>query len=209
MIFTAKKQIFLTLGIIFGLFNLYGQDSGDFEPGANLGLSLAGVSASGENNTETRVTFNVGVSGEYYFSDRWGVKLKLISDNKGFSNGKITDENFNTKTTEIQLNYVTVPLTANWHFSKHRRWYIGLGPYWGLLTSAKDSELKADIKNQINGSDYGIAYGIGYKLKISDTLKLFLELDGQLGIKNIIAGDDDYSVWNTRGAYNIGVLINL
>ena len=209
MIFNAKRQILLTLGIILGLFNLYAQDSGDIELGANLGLSLAGVSASGENNTEYRVTFNVGVSGEYYFSDRWGVKLKLISDNKGYSNGSIIDKNFNTITTDIDLNYITIPVMANWHFSKNKRWYLSFGPYLGLLTSAKDSEFQADIKNQINGSDYGLAYGIGYQLKIKDTIKLFLETDGQLGIKNIIAGDNEYSVWNTRGAYNIGVLFNL
>lgn len=209
MIFTAKRQFFLTLGIIFGLFNLYAQDSGDIEIGANLGLSLAGVSASGEDNTETRVTFNVGISGEYYFSDRWGVKVKLISDNKGFSNGSIIDENLNTLTTDIELNYITIPVMANWHFSKHRRWYLSFGPYFGLLTSAKDSELQTDIKNQINGSDYGLAYDIGYKFKINDNTKLFLEHDGQFGIKNIIAGDNEYSVWNTRGAYSIGVLINL
>jgi hypothetical protein len=78
-----------------------------------------------------------------------------------------------------------------------------------LLTSAKDSEFQADIKNQINSSDYGLAYGLGYKVKINDTIKLFLECDGLMGIKNIIAGDNEYSIWNSRGAYNIGVLINL
>jgi hypothetical protein len=133
--------------------------------------------------------------------------LKVIWDNKGYSNGTITDKNANKITTDINLNYITIPLMANWHFSKHRRWYLSFGPYLGILTSAKDSELREDIKNQMNGSDYGFAFCIGYKYEITNNTKLFFECDGQYGIKNIIAGN--YRVWNTRGAYNIGVLIDL
>ena len=59
----------------------------------------------------------------------------------------------------------------------------------------------------MNGSDYGWAFCIGYKYEITNNTQLFLELDGQYGIKNIIAGNN--RVWNTRSAYNIGVLINL
>ena len=209
MIFTANRQFYLTLGIIFGFFKLYAQDSGDIEIGTNPGLSLAGVVAPGEDNTETRVTFNMGVSGEYYFSDRWGAKLKNVVDNKGYSNGSIIDQNFNMMTTDINLNYITIPLMVNWHFSKHRSWYLSFGPYLGLLISAKDSELQADIKNQISLYENGYALCIGYKYEITNNTKLFLECDGQNGVKNIIAGDNNYSVWNSRGAYNIGVLISL
>jgi hypothetical protein len=49
MIFTTKRLFFLTLGIIFGLFNLYAQDRGNIELGANLGLSLASIVAPVEN----------------------------------------------------------------------------------------------------------------------------------------------------------------
>jgi hypothetical protein len=209
MTFTALKPSLLTLGLIFGFFNVYAQERGAIEIGANPGLSLASVVVPGEINTETRVTFNIGVSGEYYFSDRWGAKLKVILDNKGYPNGSVMDQNFNRVTTDIYLNYLTLPLMATWHFSKHRRWYLSLGPYLGLLTSAKDSELQADIKNQINGFDYGYAFCMGYKYELTNTTRLFLECDGQYGLKNIIAGDNNYSVWNSRGAYNLGVLFNL
>jgi hypothetical protein len=156
MTLNVKRQILVTLGIVFGLLNINAQESGDFEIGANLGLSLAGVSAPEDNTTGTIATFNVGASGEYYFSNRWGIKVKFISDNKGYSNGTITDNYYNSLTTDIELHYITIPVMANWHFSKHRRWYLGFGSYLGLLTSAKDSELNTDIKNQMNGADYGI-----------------------------------------------------
>lgn len=209
MKYCAKGQIFLTLWFIFALSEVFAQDLGDIELGPKLGLSFTRVVSPGDDNAKDRVTFNAGVTGEYYFSNRWGIKLNLISDNKGFANGIIIDENMNPVVTVIELNYLTIPVMANWHFSKHRRWNLSFGSYLGLLISAKDSELQADIKNQINTFDFGLAFGIGYKFEINEYIKLFLALDEQLGIKNIISGDNDYSIWNTRGSYDIGVLINL
>ena len=207
MKYIFQRLTLIIFVVIIGIFDVNAQKQEGLEIGTNIGISQAGVVAPGEDNTETRVTYNIGVSGEYYFSDRWGAKLKVIWDNKGYSNGTITDKNANKITTDINLNYITIPLMANWHFSKHRRWYLSFGPYLGLLTSAKDSELREDIKNQMNGSDYGFAFCIGYKYEITNNTKLFFECDGQYGIKNIIAGN--YRVWNTRGACNIGVLIDL
>ena len=71
------KHIFqrLTLIIfvfILGIFDVNAQKQEGLEIGTNIGLSEAGVVAPGEDNTETRTTYNIGVSGEYYFSDRWG-----------------------------------------------------------------------------------------------------------------------------------------
>lgn len=202
-----QRLALIIFAIILGIFAAKAQKQEGFEIGTNIGIGEAGVVASGENNTDTRVTYNIGVSCEYYFSDRWGVKLKVIWDEKGYSNGTIIDQNFYINTTDIHLDYVTIPLMANWHFSKHRRWYLSFGPYLGILTRAEDSKLHSDIKKQMNGSDFGYALSIGYKYEITNNTKLFLEFDGQYGIKNIIAGD--YNVWNTRGACNIGVMVNL
>ncbi len=162
--------------VIIGIFDVNAQKQEGLEIGTNIGISQAGVVAPGEDNTETRITYNNGVSGEYYFSDRWGAKLKVIWDNKGYSNGTIIDKTDNKITTDIKLNYITIPLMANWHFSKHRRWYLSFGPYLGLLTSAKDSELHEDIKNQMNGFDYGYAFCIGYKYEKLITRNYFLNV---------------------------------
>lgn len=177
------------------------------EIGMGIGFNGARVVAPGDDNINTRFTFNSGFSGEYYFSGRWGAKLKLLWDNKGFSNGTIIDMAGNTLPTDIHLSYLTMPFMANWHFSKHRRWYLSFGPYVGLLLSTRDTRLGVDIKSQINSFDAGVACCIGYKYEISNNTKLYLEMDGQYGIKNIITGD--YRVWNTRSAYNFGVLIDL
>lgn len=206
----VKKQILIMSAIIFGLIRLNAQDSGFFEVGANCGLSLSTVyTANDKGNINYRVTFNIGLSSEYYFSDRWGIKFKLISDNKGWTGGSIIDENNNRFTTDIELHYITIPVMANWHFSTNRKWYLNLGPYMGVLTTANESKFGTDIKEQLNGLDYGLSYGIGYKFKLKDNLKLYFEYDGQLGFTDIFKENSTYSVNHNRGSYNVGVLINL
>tara|TARA_Y100000385_G_scaffold194656_1_gene201489 strand:+ start:476 stop:937 length:462 start_codon:yes stop_codon:yes gene_type:complete len=140
-----KKQLFITALAIFGILTSNAQDSGDFELGVGLGLNLTNVSTIvGQDNASSRTSFNAGVSGEYYFSDRWGLKAKLIYDSKGWSNGFI-----NTVTTDYKLNYITLPIMANWHFGSNRNWYLNFGPYVGFLVNAEDSELGLDLKVQI------------------------------------------------------------
>ena len=161
-----KKQFLIAALAFLGILTSNAQNSGDIELGIGLGVNLANVSTiDGLSNTSFRTSFNAGVSGEYYFSDRWGVKAKLIYDNKGWSDGFIIDENFNRATTDFKLNYITLPIMANWHFSSNRNWYLNFGPYIGFLVNVEDSELGLDLKDEFKSTDFGFAYGIGYKFR--------------------------------------------
>jgi opacity protein-like surface antigen len=205
-----KKQLFISAFAIFGILTSNAQNSGDIELGVGIGLNIANVSTiDGQNNTSSRTSFNAGISGEYYFSDRWGLKAKLIYDNKGWSDGFITDENFNTVTTDFKLNYVTLPIMANWHFGSNRNWYLNLGPYVGLLVNAEDSELGLDLKDGFKSTDFGFAFGIGYKFEIDDNIKLYIEYDGQSGFSDIFEENSGDAVRNGRSSFNIGALFNL
>ena len=205
-----KKQFLIAALAFLGILTSNAQDSGDIELGIGLGLNLANVSTiDGLSNTSFRTSFNAGVSGEYYFSDRWGVKAKLIYDNKGWSDGFIIDENFNRATTDFKLNYITLPIMANWHFSSNRNWYLNFGPYIGFLVNVEDSELGLDLKEEFKSTDFGFAYGIGYKFKIDDHMKLYIEYDGQSGFIDIFEENSGNSVRNGRSSFNIGALFNL
>ncbi|MFT5849160.1 porin family protein [Psychroserpens sp.] len=205
-----KKRLFITALSIFGILTSNAQDSGEFELGIGLGLNLANVSTiDGQNNTSSLTSFNAGVSGEYYFSDRWGLKAKLIYDSKGWSDGFITDENFNTITTDFKLNYVTLPVMANWHFGSNRNWYLNFGPYLGFLVNAEDSELGLDLKDGFKSTDFGFAFGIGYKFEIDDNIKLFIEYDGQSGFSDIFEENAGDAIRNGRSSLNIGALFSL
>ena len=205
-----KKLSLITALTIFGILASNAQDSGDFELGIGLGLNLANVSTiDGQNNASSRIAFNAGVSGEYYFSDRWGLKAKLTYDNKGWSDGFITDENFNTITTDFKLAYITLPIMANWHFGSNRNWYLNFGPFVGFLVNAEDSELGLDVKDGFKSTDIGLALGIGHKFEIDDNFKLFIEYDGQSGLTDIFEENTGDAIRTGRSSLNIGAIFGL
>jgi opacity protein-like surface antigen len=206
-----KKQLFLAIFTILGFLHINAQDSGDFEFGIHSGLNLANVTVSeGQTDTNTRVAFNAGISSEYYFSDRWGLKAKLVYDSKGWANGFIDDEENNSSTTtNFKLNYLSIPIMANWHFGSSRNWYLNFGPYAGFLISAKDSALGMDVKEIFKSTDLGLALGIGCKFRINDNTKLFVEFDGQSGFVDIFEESHLVSVNNARSSLNFGVLFGL
>ena len=193
------------------VFSANAQDNGDIEFGVNLGLNVSNVSTiDSDVNAKSKISFNAGLSGEYYFSDRWGIKLKLIYDSKGWANGYIEGDNNNTITTDFKLDYITVPLMANWHFGSNRNWYLNFGPYLGILTSAKDSKLKKDHKNAFNSTDFGLAFGIGYKFDVGSNTKLFIEYDAQSGFSEIFKNNSNSStIRNGRSSFNVGVIFNM
>lgn len=139
-----------------------------------------------------------------------GLKAKLVYDSKGWANGFIDDEENNSSTTtNFKLNYLSIPIMANWHFGSSRNWYLNFGPYVGFLISAKDSALGMDVKEAFKSTDLGLALGIGCKFRINDNTKLFVEFDGQSGFVDIFEESHLVSVNNARSSLNFGVLFGL
>ncbi len=200
-------------------FNLPMADKGTFEIGFNIGLNLATVTTpqstyyynSFQNNYTYKVGMNLGVSAEYYFSEKWSIKTKLIFDPKGWGNDYIQGQNGNDITTTVRMNYITIPLLADFHFGRKKNWYLHFGPYVGILLNASETALNTDIKPYLTTTDFGLALGIGVKIPLTDKLKLFIEDDGQAGLVNILNSNPNNSgtATNTRSALNVGILLSV
>nr|WP_321222684.1 porin family protein [uncultured Psychroserpens sp.] len=206
-----KKLLTIVLFASLCVINLNAQSSkGDIEFGPGLGFNYASVvvGSGAENTTDTNTGFNISATGEYFFSDRWGIKAKLIYDQKGWGNGFFEDDN-GSFTTDYNLNYLTIPVMANWHFGSTRKWYLNFGPYLGVLLNAKEDRLGIDVKEAFNTTDVGLAFGIGYKFPIGENAKLYIEYDEQYGFIDIFKDNIGNSVINSRGSFNVGVLFNL
>lgn len=224
------KRIFITLLILSGIYSAASaQQKGDVQFGVNTGLNFSTITNSdgsftdGYNSYLTGVNF--GFSAEYYFSDRWSIKGKLIYDQKGSGDGYITETQTNDQGEMDQVtysglnfhfNYVTVPIMASWHFGRMRNWYLHFGPYVGFLTSAKASSPgpefggSLDIKDAVNSVDGGLALGIGVKIPISKNVSLFLEDDGQAGVANVFKQNDGFSnALTERSSLNVGLVFNV
>lgn len=207
------KRLFI-YGIILLGFNsvVLAQTKGKTEVGFNIGYSTYYVSNSNNQHTDSGTAGNFGASIEYYFSDRWGLKGKLIYDPKGWNNGFIIPAFADgyRYVTNYRLHYLSIPVMANWHFGKKRNWYLNFGPYMGFLLNAKETTFNTDLKEAFNSTDFGLALGIGVKIPVSDRLKLSIEYDGQGGFSDVFkTNSTTTSVTNTRGSFNIGLVFPL
>ncbi|MDR6941089.1 porin family protein [Mucilaginibacter pocheonensis] len=201
------KKIFTTIIIVFGVYtaSLAQQKKGDVELGIHIGYSFSDISNSDFFNSSFKSAFNAGIATDFYFSNRWSLKTKLIFDQKGWGPGffaNVSDEKF---ATDFSLNYITLPIMANWHFGKKRNWYLNFGPYAGYLAGAEATNGDIDVKDSFHSTDFGLALGIGTKIKLSNKVKLLLEYDEQAGITNIFKENTGSAVRNGRGSFNIGL----
>lgn len=192
-------------------FSTYAQTKGIVEYGANIGYNSSTVSNS-DGSADRGIGINIGVAIDYYFSKRWSIKGKLIYDQKGWDKGFIEFYGFDPNSegpsgsysTNYDLNYLTIPVMANWHFGRTKNWYFNFGPYVGFLMSAKETRFGTDVKEAFNTTDFGLALGIGVKIPVSDKLKISLEYDGQSGFSNVFK-DSNESITNSRSSFNVGV----
>ncbi len=199
------KKLLCAIVILLGTTTTaFAQKKGTTELGLNVGYNNS-TARSSEISSDIGSGFNVGFAMDYYFSDRWSIKGKLIYDQKGWDNGFLNDlDTGNTYRTDYNLNYLTIPVMANWHFAKKRNWYLNFGPYLGVLLSAKETQFDLDLKDGFNGTDFGFALGIGVKIPVSDQMKISLEYEGQSGLTNIFK-ESNQTITNSRSAFNVGV----
>lgn len=199
------------LPIVFALFSivLNAQQKGTIEFGANIGFNRSAVSSS-EGSTDAGSGFNIGFAADYYFSRSWSIKSKLIYDQKGWDNGfiefysfdpAVADSSYNTN---FNLNYLTIPVMANWHFGRTRNWHLNFGPYAGFLLNAEESRFGTDVKDAFNTTDFGIALGVGVKIPVSNKLKISLEYEENYGLSEVFK-DTNFATQNVRSSFNVGV----
>jgi opacity protein-like surface antigen len=199
-----KKNI-LTAMILLGLSSgIWAQKKGDTEFGFNIGYNNS-TASDDDGRFDSGNGFNAGGSMDYYFSNTWSIKGKLIYDQKGWNNDLIEDTNGNLYFTNVNLNYLTIPVMANWHFGNDRNWYLNFGPYFGFLLNARETEFDTDITDYFNTNDFGLAIGIGLKIPVSKKLKIFFEYEGQGGFNDVLKESQYSALTNTRSSFNFGL----
>jgi opacity protein-like surface antigen len=199
-----KKIVVTFLSVLGFYYSATAQTQPNAEFGVNAGLNAATTILGAYTGIGYRFGYNAALSGEYYFSERWGIKAKVIYDQKGWNNGLLSAFTGDYP-TNFQFDYITVPLMANWHFGSTRNWYLNFGPYAGFLISARETKNNSDLKSATSSTDFGLASGIGIKFPVSDNAKLFLEVDYQDGFKDVYKDNSGTTTLNVRSSINIGI----
>ncbi|MBO3116337.1 PorT family protein [Winogradskyella sp. DF17] len=198
-----KKLLLIVVLAVLPCLTIQAQsDSGDFTISPQIGVNLSTYSSDATYNS--RISFAAGVIGEYYFSDRWSLRSGLLYNPMGAEDGlNIVDK----------LNYLTIPLNANWHFGKKRNWYLNFGPAVSFLLKA-ESEFPdgntLDVKDVVSSLDVGLVVGIGYKFDVAENFQLNIDYQGYGGFIDIDdANNLPFSITNSRSSFNIGGVFSL
>ena len=199
------KKCYLFLMILLTSSLVKAQKKNSLELGLNLGFnnSYLQIGQNSYNTTDVLYALNFGLSSEYYFSHNWGLKVKTIYDQKGWANGSIDINGTQYDGIDYKLNYLTIPIMANWHFGYYNQYYLSFGFYEGILLNATAANI--DVKNQFNLEDKGVAFDFGFKLPIARHSAFFVEFEGQSSFLDVYKYHigDDYLM--QRASLNIGV----
>jgi hypothetical protein len=147
-------------------------------------------------SNEPLSSVNLGVQGDYFYSNRWSLRSGLLFQKMGSQFGGFFKE---------ELNYISIPVNANWHFGS-TKWNLNFGPTFGLLTAANSNGV--DIKSDLNGFQYGLQVGIGYKLQLSEKFSILLDYQSMSGLSKV-SKDSQNQLKNSYGSFDLGAVFKL
>ena len=202
------KKILLSLITIasISMGNAQIKEKGTYEITPKIGVSNFSEYNEGES-TEGIIGVAFGATADYYLNNRWSLRSGLMYNTMGGeynmdligSNAKI---NF-----EDKLNYLNIPINANWHFGSTRKWNLNFGLTPSFLLSAKvnDETIPDDI---IEPFQLGLNFGIGYKIEVNKKLGILIDYQAFIGLTNI--DKTNYSnITNIGDAFSIGAVLEL
>ncbi|MCL9804373.1 PorT family protein [Flavobacterium amniphilum] len=186
-----KKIIALT--VLFVGFTAFSQKraKGTVELTPFIGHSSSNYYGEEDLDNSSMTSVHFGADLDYFYNDRWSFRSGMLFQTMGTKFNGYREE----------LNYVTIPLNANWHFGSTRKWNLNFGPSIGFLTSANGNG--EDIEKYVNSTQIGLNYGIGYKLEVSKKFSILFDYQGMTGLSEV-PEDSDYTIKNSFGSFNIG-----
>ncbi|CAM3550555.1 hypothetical protein FSS13T_07900 [Flavobacterium saliperosum S13] len=198
------KKFLLLFFTVFSV-TAYSQGKGDVEFGLHIGGNFSNITQA-DYTYSYAIGFNAGVSMEYYFSNSWGIKTKLMYDQMGWNDDVIYDPVTDRYVdTNFRLNYLTIPVMGKYHFGNKKEFYFNAGPYLGILLEAHDTRYDTDVKEFFNTTDFGLMLGVGYTALLSEKVKFFAGFDARGGVIDIIKYNENPVVLNSCMNFNVGI----
>ena len=189
-----KKIILATAILCVGMTQAQEREKGTIEIIPHVGFTISDFSGSDASDNGALSSLNFGVGADYYLNNRWSIRSGINYQTMG---SDVDDE-------ILGLSYLTIPLNANWHFGKTRKWNLNFGPSVGFLTYAKHGDL--GVKDAFNSVQVGLNVGIGYKFELTKKLSLLVDYQGMAGLTD---ASKEFSLKNNYGSLNAGLVFKL
>ena len=191
-------EIIPQIGVSTSLYNGSNTDRFNFSSPYNWNDTYYfDFSSTSDHSSLPGVAFGVGA--DYFFNNRWSIRSGLFYQSMGSKINAVKDY-------KERITYLTLPVNANWHFGRTKRWNLNFGPSIGYLLSA-DGNGK-DLKDKFNKTQIGFNAGIGYKIEITNQISILIDLQGVTSLLDI-AKDADITIRNTYSSFNVGGVFKL
>jgi hypothetical protein len=200
------KKILLPLItlISFAYGNAQSKEKGTFEITPKIGYSsFSEYNENDNNSSNSGVEF--GATADYYFNNRWSLRSGLVFDKMG---GKY---DYIGGVWEDKLNYLSIPLNANWHFGSTRKWNLNFGFSPSFLLNAEIDAAGNTMEitsNDIKSFQLGLTLGIGYKIEVNEKFGILLDYQAFSGLTNSNKASSN-NIRNSGGSFNVGGVIQL
>ena len=183
------KKILFTAILFITAISLHAQK---FSFGVKAGANLANV--TGYNNSgfdwdyNSKAGFHGGIVGQYQISEKFGLQSEVIYSMQGAKDGydPFYDVNFDTKELNLNLEYINVPVLAEYGITSGLT--AQLGPQIGFLIhpeqeveytyNGEDFKLDSTLNDATKTVDFAIAGGLEYTFDMG----LFVDARYNLGL---------------------------
>lgn len=201
-----KKTLFIAFMISF-IANAQVREKGDIEVSPFIGISTANYFGDVGMMNEATVNPYFGANIDFYLNNRWSVRTGIGYETMGSQGeyyGFYGFESFKEK-----LDFISLPIHANYHFSKNRRWYLNFGPTVNFLTKATSNGV--DMTQGINPVQVGLGLGIGYKIYINENFSIGIDHQEYISFVNNLKSEykNGYYIGNILGSFNVKAVFKL
>ncbi|MEM6265598.1 MAG: outer membrane beta-barrel protein [Bacteroidota bacterium] len=141
----------------------------------------------------------LAVTGDYFLNSRWSVRSGITFFGLGYG-GKCA-------TFYDHLTYLNIPLHANWHIGKKRKWNLNFGVSPGALISQHTNI--PDPGNEYTRFQLALSYGMGYKIPVSSNAGLLIDAQGLYTLTNRYKNLESNGTSATGVSINLGVVIEI
>lgn len=152
--------------------------------------------------TSSRISGTFGVRTDYYLNDRWSLRSGIQYDKFG----SIEDDTFIFTSKKLFIDYLSIPVNANWHFGSTRKWNLnfGLTPSFLVNVSPKQDE------DLINSFLLSISYGIGYKFEINRCINILFDVQAIISVTDVSKPINSNEPGKSfAGSYSLGLVHKL
>ena len=186
-----KKSMLVASFAIFSI----SMNAQDFSFGLKAGSNFSNITGSDLYEYDTKVGFHGGLVAEVKLSDKFGIQSEALYSMQGGKDGydPFYDVDFETKSTAVKLEYINVPVLAEYYITPGLS--AQLGPQIGFLVSnafeveyayqGEDRKIDQTLNNATKDLDFSIAGGLEYKLPMG----IFFDARYNLGLTNISEND--------------------